>query len=70
MRDVSWIAARIGVSRSWILEWHRRGLLRGILLRAEPGKGRGKLLFSESEILRFLEERGIQADAAPADEQT
>jgi hypothetical protein len=35
-----------------------------------PGKGRGRLVFKEEDVLRFLAERGINAsDEAPEKEQ-
>lgn len=53
------LAAHIGVSVSWVRGWSERGILRGYLLRAEPGRGRGRLLFREEDVIRFLEARGL-----------
>src|SRR5262249_32387020 len=60
MLSASSLAARLDVSRAWVRDWHRRGLLRGIVLRPENGKGRGRLLFRESDVLEFLAARGIE----------
>ena len=56
------LARRLDVSRSWVLSWHRSGVLRGHLLQAKPGT-RGVVVFEEGDVLAFLESRGIPVDA-------
>ncbi len=55
-------ANRIDVSTAWIRDFHRRGLLKGVVLRPDSGKGRGRLLFRESDVIEFLAARGIEAE--------
>ncbi|HEV8335129.1 MAG TPA: hypothetical protein VGR67_01770 [Candidatus Polarisedimenticolia bacterium] len=57
------LADRLDISLSWVRGWHAAGLLPGIVLRAESGRGRGRLLFLEADVVRFLQERGIAAQS-------
>ena len=52
------LARRLDVSRSWILQWHRTGILRGNLLQGRPGT-RGVIIFPVEAVVNFLESRGI-----------
>ena len=61
------VANRLDVSLTWVRGWHRRGLLPGVVLQASGGRGR--LLFRETDIVRFLEERGISPENNETDEQ-
>jgi len=56
------LAKQLDVSLAWVRDWHRRGLLRGIVLHAAVGKGRGRLLFREDDVLAFLRARGIELE--------
>ena len=53
------LASWLGVSVSWVRVWHKTGELQGHMLHAEPGD-RGKLLFQEHAVLRFLKNHGIR----------
>lgn len=59
MWSASSLAQRVDVSTAWVREWHRRGLLRGVVLHASPGEGRGVLLFREEDVVAFLASRGL-----------
>ena len=55
------VARLLDISLAWVRTWHKEGILKGYVLHAAPGD-RGRLLFLEDDVRRFLEARGLPVE--------